>query len=309
MSHRVKSYRFNQNIPENLDSQENQCQERSQSNLQININPQKMFPQPENQSAEKSNNESQEKNDSYQKQLDSQQNQLSPKVENDYPSPRNTNKPQSDYPPTQEDIDAAPKIIVQNDNYPQSNEQNNQEQPIYNNAYPNITNIKQIHHKGISQIDEKTFYISTGCCIKLLPWIASAFGLLFTFIILFFAKSLAGLFGLIFFFVGIFICYKMYNSVYFILGPNTLTVTKIALCRKRSTIYNPGDLRKVEFKHNFSPDRDGNYLHNYALFVVEANKNINNIFYFGSSFQVFTNEEINYFLYHINTHIQTKMTI
>jgi len=41
--------------------------------------------------------------------------------------------------------------------------------PEYQAQYGNIKNISEIPHKGIYEIDENTFYISTGCCSKIIP--------------------------------------------------------------------------------------------------------------------------------------------
>ena len=48
-----------------------------------------------------------------------------------------------------------------------------------------------------------------------------------------------GIFGIIFVLSGISLFCVMYNNIYFIMGPNTLTVMKKAQCRKKVTIYNP----------------------------------------------------------------------
>ena len=94
------------------------------------------------------------------------------------------------------------------------------------------------------------------------------------------------------------------------MGPNTLTVMKKAQCRKKVTIYNPGDLQRVEFNYRYSySGRDEGYMHLYNLIIVPTNGKVDRIFTIKSSPRIFTTKEINYFLYYINTHIQTKMRV
>ena len=178
--------------------------------------------------------------------------------------------------------------------------------------YQNYQNITQIPHKGIYQTDANTFYISTGCCFKLFPFIffLSGCGV----VAISFSKDAenifwGGIIGGLFAIIGIFLFFKMYNNIYFIMGPNTLTVMKKAYCGKKTNTYNPGELLRVEFNYNYGYSRKGGRTHNYSLAVVQTNGKTDNIFNIGSSNRVFTTEEIGYFLYYINTHIQTKMRV
>ena len=186
---------------------------------------------------------------------------------------------------------------------------------INQNRWKNYSNISQIRHKGIYQLNKNTFHISTGCCFKSFPIIFFSVGLIV--IILPAATAKMGyyfiatsIFGLIFLCAGIYLFFRMYNNIYFIMGQNTLTVIKKAMCRKVKTIYNPGELKKIEFNHDYSlsHDSDGSsYIHKYNLVVVQTNGDVDNIFSLGSSNSIFTLEEIDYFLSFINDHIQTKM--
>ena len=102
----------------------------------------------------------------------------------------------------------------------------------------------------------------------------------------------------------------MYHSAFFILGPNSLTVIKKAMCNKKCTIYNPGDLERIHFTNTLSKKGKRNdTVNNYILIVVEKNGNIDVIFNTGSKTILFTSDEIEYFLYTVNTHIQTKMKV
>ena len=86
------------------------------------------------------------------------------------------------------------------------------------------------------------------------------------------------------------------------MGENTLTVIKKAMCGKKKTIYNPGELQKIEFNHDYSysySSEGGGYLHKYNLVVVQTNGDADKIFSIGSSNSIFTVEEIGYFLYFV----------
>ena len=179
--------------------------------------------------------------------------------------------------------------------------------------YQDYQNITQIPHKGIYQTDANTFYISTGCCFKLFPFIFFFAGC-GVFAISFSSNAqnivIARVFGVIFALIGVFLFFKMYNNIYFIMGPNTLTVMKKALCGKQTKIYNPGELQRIEFNYNFGYNSGSKgRSHNYSLVIVQSDGKTDNIFTIGSSSKVFTTEEIGYFLYYINTHIQTNMRV
>ena len=104
--------------------------------------------------------------------------------------------------------------------------------------------------------------------------------------------------------------FNMYNDVYFIMGPNTLMIMQKALFRKKIITYNPGEIERVDFNYNYGyqyDDDGGGYMHSYTLNVVLKNGKTNNYYNLSSSSKEFTNEEIAYFLYFINSHIRTKM--
>ena len=84
----------------------------------------------------------------------------------------------------------------------------------------------------------------------------------------------------------------------------------MVLIEKKTKIYNAGELQRVEFNYNYSSTSiDSNATHNYKLVVIPTNGKEDTLFEVGSSSRVFTNEEIEYFLYYINNHIQTKMRV
>ena len=147
-------------------------------------------------------------------------------------------------------------------------------QPVYNEEYKKYKNISEINHKGIYQPDENIFYITTGCCFKLMPFLLIFFGFLLLMamyiamgaLMFIYIASYAGAF---FCFIGFLLFFIMYNNIYFIMDSNNLIVIKKALCRKKTHIYNPGELIRIDFNHNEN---------NYSLVIVVKNGNNDNIF-------------------------------
>jgi hypothetical protein len=84
----------------------------------------------------------------------------------------------------------------------------------------------------------------------------------------------------------------MYYSAFIMLGPNTLTVIKKAIWNKKYTIFNPGDLERIDLTYTQSKGRKNKTVNNYILKVVEKNGNIDVIFNIGSRTILFTSDEI-----------------
>ena len=192
--------------------------------------------------------------------------------------------------------------------------QQNQVGALNVNNVPNIdyqkyTNVSQVHHKGVHQPDANNIYISTGCCFKIMPIIFFIFGAVFSCMFLF-AEGIGGIigtvFGVIFVLISFCMMCKGYYSVYFTMGPNNLTVTKKALCGRSTRVYLPGELISVELTHDILPTRDGRTF-NYQLNINTTNSGTDIAFRVGQSSPIFTMEEIGYFNYVINFHIQNNM--
>ena len=242
-----------------------------------------------------------------------------PTQQANYP-PQNLSAPmaQPSYPPSQGVAVPVQQGIPVNNYPPQIQDPNNAPLyvqpvvPVYQTQYQNYTNISEIPHKGVYQIDENTFYISTGCCFKIFPFIFFIVGVGVGAIYIIAHSFWLLIFGSIFATAGFFMFFKMYNSIYFVMGPNTLTIVKKATCGKQTKIYNPGELARVDFTYDYSYDSSsdgGGYMHHYNLIVVPTNASPDTIFSIGSSSRVFTPEEMGFFLYYINIHIQTKMRV
>jgi len=179
-------------------------------------------------------------------------------------------------------------------------------QPIPQNQYYKPYSLVQ--HKGIFQKENNTYYITLGCCIKSLPFMFLFMCLSFNWFAISFLPDTWIIFilGLIFTLFTLSCCFRMYCSAIFILGPNNLTVIKKSYCNKKCTIYNPGEIERVEFTYS---RKDKNDINNYALNLVGKNGYIDYVLSAGTRWTLFTIDEIEFFLYTVNTHIQTKMKV
>ena len=115
--------------------------------------------------------------------------------------------------------------------------------------------------------------------------------------------------GLIFISCSIVFCCRMFHTLFVVLGPNNITVIQKAICNKRITIYNPGELERIDFTYTPSQGKGKKTLHEYALSAVRKDGKTERILYLDSKSIRFTQDEIEYFVYTVNTHIQTKMRV
>ena len=98
-----------------------------------------------------------------------------------------------------------------------------------------------------------------------------------------------------------------FNSAYFILGPNNLTVIKRATCYKKSTIYNQGELERIDFTYRKGGEDEA--ANCYVLQVITKSGKVDTIFNERTSLVLFTLDEIEFFSNVVNNHIQTKMKV
>ena len=195
---------------------------------------------------------------------------------------------------------------------------NQQPQPgsLNVNAIPDIDyakykNVSQVHHKGIHQPDATSIYVSTGCCFKIFPIIFFIFGGVFSCMLLFadgVGAVIGTIFGVIFVLISFIMMFKGYYSVYFYMGPNNLTVIKKALCGRSTRLYLPGELTSIEITHDIMATKNGSSF-NYQLNINTVNGGTDIAFRVGQSSPIFTMEEIGYFNYLINFHIQNNMRV
>ena len=271
------AYQTNPEIPRNIDHQENQFQNQgqyqsNQQNMEQPPGPTFYLP-------------SQNTNTPYEKPLNSQQNQVIIPIQ------------------------PYPNISL---NYPQKNA-DIQAQPIYNNQNQNLNDFSEIPHRGISHPDNNTFIIKAVCCYRFFPIIFFLIGLFFVLLYIFTKKYnyvISAFFGLCMIICSLPLYCLMFSKATFILGPNTLTIKKKALCYQKTLIYNPGEIIKVDFNYKFSHGigQDENDTHHYK-FTAITNRGLVKILNFGNTYSAFTQEEIDFFLYIVNTHIQNNMRV
>ena len=202
-----------------------------------------------------------------------------------YPAQNNLVPPNQPYYPPQGATPIQPGVPI--NNYPLQPTPLNV-QPVPQNQYYKPYSLVQ--HKGILQTETNTYYITMWGTVLFLP-----------------ETLLPFIFGLVFTSVSIAFCCKMYTTTFFILGPNNLTVIQKAICNKKYRSYNPGELERVDFTH--TRRRGKNAINNYTLKIVRKDGTIDHILNVGSSDPLFTEDEIEFFLYTVNTHIQTKMRV
>ena len=179
--------------------------------------------------------------------------------------------------------------------------------------YKNYTNVNQLNHKRIYQPKDNIIFIYLGCFTKVFPIIFIIFGLIFCSPYFFasgFISYFALILGIILLLMGILIMAKGYYKINFIMGQNDITIIKVALIGKKKEFYGPGELEYIELKYNFVPENlnEGiKLMHRYVLNIFKSNQENNIILDLGQNKPIFTMEEIGYFNYIINEHIQNKM--
>ena len=221
-----------------------------------------------------------------------------------YPAQNMVIPPNQSYYPPQGSNSVQPGVPM--NNYPLQSEALNV-QPIPQNQYYKPYSLVQ--HKGIFQTETNTFYISLGRCVKYTPYIIFLIG--FSFIIIHFLfiseNILPFIFGLLIIAVSIIFCFAAYHSMFIVLGSNDLIVIKKAICTRAIKTYNPGELERIDFTYT---KVEGNKTsHKYDLKVVRKNGNTESILNLNSKSIRFTQDEMEYFVYTVNTHIQTKMRV
>lgn len=115
------------------------------------------------------------------------------------------------------------------------------------------------------------------------------------------------IFGLFITAVSMIFCYAGYHSMFIVLGSNNLNVIHKSICLKDITTYKPGELERIDF--TYSAVEGNKTSHIYDLKVVKKNGNTESILYLNSKSIRFTQDEMEYFVYTVNTHIQTKMRV
>ena len=253
--------------------------------------------------------------------------------------PNNTNYPQSNQLQN-------PKIVNPTPYYPNNNyyQQSNQNNPPQNNPlpqeilqYPNssdfpnynpvineksntqidyskYTNINQLNYRGIKQ-SNNSFYVTKRCCEKLFPIIYFTFSLGFAGLVFYTEVNvitvLTSIVGFIFAGCGILMLCRSYHSVTFVLEPKSIKVTESAWCGRKTTVFGSGQITQILFNSEYKI-MNGKPFHSYKITIfqnIPGEVPENNIFGSGYKNVLYTEEEMGYFNYVMNHHIQTNMNI
>ena len=172
----------------------------------------------------------------------------------------------------------------------------------------NIKNVSQLPHYNFTQPDDNTFLISNRSFIivPIILIISSMPFFIIPIVVGIPAMFVMYLFAIIPVIICICLCINHVLSVYFILGPNNITVKVNKVFKRQTHIYNSGQLLRVEYKEKII------YLQNkhrfeYDIVFVPVKGKPDPVYHVGRGTS-FTFEEMGYFLYVINKHIQTKMS-
>ena len=178
--------------------------------------------------------------------------------------------------------------------------------------FSKYTNINQLNHKRINQIDNNTFNISKTCDDETCNVIIFFFFMVASIVVLILGITqdmiLMTIFGAIMILTGICAMIELCSnikSVTFILGENDITVEENG-CNKKVTRYEAGQLSMVELTCQLAKNDCVKYSYK-ILFKMNNNAMDKNILEITGNNEVYTPEEIGYFNYVMNHHIQTKM--
>lgn len=184
--------------------------------------------------------------------------------------------------------------------------------------FSKYTNLNQLNHMHINQVDNNIFNIRRTSCQKIcklllvLPLILVAiFMIIFGIYIKKKITIIIGILVVLSSFVLFYALLSIYvHTINFILGPNDITVEEIAFCKKKITNYQPGHLSTVELTSYFSHGCRNKY-NSYISFKMDGDGASleKNYFCESKDSQIYTPEEIGYFNYVMNHHIQTKMMV
>ena len=174
-----------------------------------------------------------------------------------------------------------------------------------------------MNHRGIIQTNNNTFKVTKRCCScdKWFPIIYFSFSCLFASVVFWTEVNpgtiIFSILGFIFAILGLLMLCKSYHTAYFILNPNNIKVTEVAWCGRKSTIYGRGEINEIYFNSALSPGNKGEDIHIYEIRIVPSNPGKPNYLVFADKYKntLYTEEEIGYFNYVMNHHIQTNMNM
>ena len=219
------------------------------------------------------------------------------------------------------DIDTPKNIYPLEDqcpnpsDFPQYNKITNSNQP---------SDFFELNHKGITQINENTFYIKRKCsCHRFSQCLPLFFAFIFIIVIVAITTT-KGPFYLIFLISGItfiftilififFICKIHKNSVKFELNENNIKVTLTSCCcNKKEIIYMKGEITEIKFnlRIDWAYKSDESTYYYYEIKIIQnipGKEPEFSVFNEADTTRLFTNEEIDYFKRITNHHIQNYL--
>jgi hypothetical protein len=183
--------------------------------------------------------------------------------------------------------------------------------------FDNYDNISQVKNKGITQPEPNIFHIcaipasKSIKCLSIFFLIAGISGILLLVTYIIERDQIYYLLKIIFAICSTIMClslfytfaFKFHFIIYFILDDNGVTIEKKAFCQSIKTVYKQGEL--IEVKFSYSSFSNNKYVYKLEL-ILSDNKSIfliNNT----PKIELFTPQEINYFLHIVNKHIQKLM--
>ena len=122
---------------------------------------------------------------------------------------------------------------------------------------------------------------------------------------------LTSIVGFIFVGCGILMLCRSYHSVTFVLEPKSIKVTESAWCGRKTNVFGSGQITQILFKSEYMTVNDKPY-YSYKIIIfqnIPGSVAENHIFGIGYKSVLYTDEEMGYFNYVMNHHIQTNMNI
>ena len=192
--------------------------------------------------------------------------------------------------------------------------------PVFHPPLGVEQNISQVEHERITQPSKNMFKILRRKFI-LIEIVA------FTFVGLFldffgfmyyttknnFVGIIVIIAGIIFFGVAISKFFTTSYKAEIILGDNTLTVIKKALCcRRKVTNYHKNDLSRIEFTHKTTKRRNGRrtrIIDIYELYFIFKNGQKELILFDKDDFELYLDEEMKFFAHYINNYINNQIIL
>ena len=173
-----------------------------------------------------------------------------------------------------------------------------------------VTDLSQIRSKGIIQ-ENNTFTIKGNNCCKIFPIIFILIGI--TFIVLGIilnstvVRVIFLIIGIIFTLISLCFSCGYFHTIIFIVGNNDLIIRQKAILRRKTRMFQRGELKGVSFNCEQRPDDEGVMMNFYTI-VISTSEGDEEIYNVSTSWESYTPDEIQFFNTYINSHIQKNMS-